>query len=114
LAALLGRLEARRQEGRLELESIEQQLGELAQITRSLRELEQELAAGDERIALLSERYQATDPRELVRELQPVPRREPSEGAVGAPPELPAERELDPSEARARPAPGPDSDRAEI
>jgi GTPase SAR1 family protein len=114
LAALLGRLEARRQEGLLELESIEQQLGELAQITRSLRELEQELAAGDERIALLSERYQATDPRELVRELQPVPRREPSEGAVGAPPELPAERELDPSEARARPAPGPDSDRAEI
>lgn len=114
LAALLGRLEARRIESRLELESTEQQLAELAQITGALRELERELEAGEQRIAQLSERYQATDPRELVRELQPVPRREASESHAAVPPEAPAEREIDPTPARTRPGAGGEVDQGEI
>lgn len=98
LAALLGRLETKRFEAKQEHGAIQSQLDELDQASQTLAEIEVELGAAHRRIAELSERYQGTDPEELVRELTPFRALEPEELI----PDSSADRELDPSVARAR------------
>jgi hypothetical protein len=98
LAALLGRLETKRFEAKQEHGAIQAQLDELDQASQTLAEIEVELGEAHRRIAELSERYQGTDPEELVRELTPFRALEPEELT----PDAGADRELDPSVARAR------------
>jgi GTPase SAR1 family protein len=97
-SALLGRLEAKRFEAKQEHGAIQAELDELDQASQTLAEIEVELAEAHRRIAELSERYQSTDPEELVRELRPFRALEPEEAgrAMGE------DREMDPSVARAR------------